>query len=87
MLRSTLGGTMRVQVTDHVVRCQVTGSMEPLLKAVAGAGVHELLSREPSLEELFLVHYGDDMRSPATQAGSAAPPLALRRSHEGDAHP
>ena len=32
--------------------------MDPLLKAVAGAGVHELLSREPSLEELFLVHYG-----------------------------
>ncbi len=32
--------------------------MEPLLKALAGTGVRELLSREPSLEELFLAHYG-----------------------------
>jgi len=51
-------GITGVDVQDHRVRCQVTGSMDPLLKAVAGAGVRELLSREPSLEELFLVHYG-----------------------------
>jgi ABC-2 type transport system ATP-binding protein len=29
-----------------------------LLKALADVGVRELLSREPSLEELFLSHYG-----------------------------
>jgi hypothetical protein len=32
--------------------------MDPLLKALATADVQELISREPSLEELFLVHYG-----------------------------
>ncbi len=32
----------------------------PLLKVLAGAGVTELLSREPSLEELFLALYGAD---------------------------
>jgi ABC-2 type transport system ATP-binding protein len=32
--------------------------MGPLLDALAGTGVVELTSREPSLEELFLAHYG-----------------------------
>jgi ABC-2 type transport system ATP-binding protein len=40
------------------VRCQVRGPIEPLLRVLAASGVHELLSREPSLEELFLAHYG-----------------------------
>jgi len=40
------------------VRCQVQGSVEPLLAVLAGAGVSQMLSREPSLEELFLAHYG-----------------------------
>jgi hypothetical protein len=31
-----------------------------LLKVLSAARVHELLSREPSLEELFLAHYGVD---------------------------
>jgi ABC-2 type transport system ATP-binding protein len=39
-------------------RCQVHGSIEPLLKVLAAAGVDELFSREPSLEELFLSYYG-----------------------------
>ncbi len=57
---SQVPGVTAFEVHDRRVRCQVTGPMDPLLKAVAGAGVHELLSREPSLEELFLVHYGHD---------------------------
>jgi ABC-2 type transport system ATP-binding protein len=40
------------------VTCQVSGSIEPLLTVLAAAGVHHLTSREPSLEELFLAHYG-----------------------------
>jgi len=34
--------------------------MEPLLAALANGGVRRLLRREPSLEEVFLAHYGDD---------------------------
>jgi hypothetical protein len=33
--------------------------MQPLLAALARAKVEHLMSREPSLEELFLSHYGD----------------------------
>jgi ABC-2 type transport system ATP-binding protein len=56
---SQVPGVSSVKVTGNVVRCQVRGTVEPLLKVLAASGVHELLSREPSLEELFLAHYGD----------------------------
>jgi ABC-2 type transport system ATP-binding protein len=36
----------------------VSGSIEPLLEALTKVGVRHLVSREPSLEELFLAHYG-----------------------------
>jgi ABC-2 type transport system ATP-binding protein len=55
---SRVPGVTGVEVEGPVVRCQVRGSVEPLLKVLAAAGVHQLLSREPSLEELFLAHYG-----------------------------
>jgi len=55
---SRLPGVISVEVEGRTVRCQVRGSVEPLLKVLASSGVHELLSREPSLEELFLAHYG-----------------------------
>jgi len=51
-------GVKSVEVTGRVMRCQVSGTIEPLLKVLAGSGVRELLSREPSLEEIFLAHYG-----------------------------
>ncbi len=55
---SRVPGVTALEVDGRVVRCQVRGSVEPLLKVLADAGVHELISREPSLEELFLAHYG-----------------------------
>jgi ABC-2 type transport system ATP-binding protein len=51
-------GVSEVAVEGNSVRCQVTGSVEPLLSVLAASGVHQLLSREPSLEELFLARYG-----------------------------
>ena len=51
-------GVSSVQADGRVVRCQVRGPVGPLLKVLATAGVTELLSREPSLEELFLAQYG-----------------------------
>ena len=57
---SGIPGVSAVQVQGAHISCQVTGSIEPLLAALAGAGVRHLTSREPSLEELFLAHYGDE---------------------------
>jgi len=46
------------------VRCQVDGAhLDALVRALAGAGVHSLVSRPPTLEQLFLQHYSD---TPAT---------------------
>jgi ABC-2 type transport system ATP-binding protein len=55
---SGVAGVSGLQVGDRHVRCQVSGSIEPLLDKLSAAGVRRLLSREPSLEELFLAHYG-----------------------------
>lgn len=55
---SGVPGVSHVQIDGNRLRCQVLGSVEPLLATLAGAGVEKLLSREPSLEELFLAHYG-----------------------------
>jgi ABC-2 type transport system ATP-binding protein len=64
---SRIPGVTAVEVEGNHVRCQVVGSVEPLLGVLAASGVHQLLSREPSLEELFLAHYGrePDSRTPA----------------------
>ena len=53
-------GVTSVQTNGRVVRCHVRGSVDPLLKVLSNAGVTRLLSREPSLEELFLAQYGGD---------------------------
>jgi ABC-2 type transport system ATP-binding protein len=57
---SAVPGVSAVEADGRIVRCQVRGSIEPLVKVLAAAGVTELFSREPSLEELFLAQYGGD---------------------------
>ena len=61
---SRFPGVSGFTVTGNQMRCQVSGSVEALLGALAASGVHQLLSREPSLEELFLAHYGRDTTAP-----------------------
>jgi ABC-2 type transport system ATP-binding protein len=46
------------QTNDHHIQCEVNGSIAPLLQTLANTKVIKLLSREPSLEELFLTLYG-----------------------------
>jgi ABC-2 type transport system ATP-binding protein len=55
---SRVPGVSSVAVVGHLLRCQVRGTIEPFLQLLAASGVQELLSREPSLEELFLAQYG-----------------------------
>jgi ABC-2 type transport system ATP-binding protein len=57
---SAVPGVSAAVIDGRTLRCQVTGSIEPLLRVLSAAGVRELLSARPSLEELFLSHYGDD---------------------------
>lgn len=55
-----ISGVSNVVVTGNELRCQVTGSISELLKVLAAAKPKTLLSREPSLEELFLSQYGKE---------------------------
>jgi ABC-2 type transport system ATP-binding protein len=52
-------GVSDVKIASHQLLCQVRGSIDPLLSVLAAAHPKTLLSREPSLEELFLSLYGD----------------------------
>jgi ABC-2 type transport system ATP-binding protein len=56
---SGLPGVTNVVVDGHTVECDVTGSMKPLVSALASAGVRHMTTQEPSLEELFMSHYGE----------------------------
>ncbi len=55
---AAIPGVSAVEIDGPVLRCRVTGSIAPLLRLLSSAGVRELLSAKPSLEELFLAHYG-----------------------------
>jgi polyether ionophore transport system ATP-binding protein len=55
-----LPGVSNVVITGHQLSCQVRGPIEPLFKELIAAHPKTLLSREPSLEELFLALYGDE---------------------------
>jgi hypothetical protein len=48
----------------------VSGSIGPLIEALAAHPVVALTSREPSLEEIFLHHYDESDGRQAAQAGS-----------------
>jgi ABC-2 type transport system ATP-binding protein len=58
---SGVPGVAAPEIDGNRLRCNVTGSIQPLLAVLARSGVRELLSAEPSLEELFLSHYGTDL--------------------------
>jgi ABC-2 type transport system ATP-binding protein len=55
---SGVPGVRAIDAEGNRLRCQVTGPIEPLLEVLVRAGVRHLTSTEPSLEELFLAHYG-----------------------------
>jgi ABC-2 type transport system ATP-binding protein len=68
---SRVAGVSSLAVDGQVVRCHVHGPVAPLLTALAGANVTEWLSREPSLEQLFLAQYGDHGEDQAQTAREA----------------
>ena len=53
-----IAGVDNIRVTGHQLSCQVRGPIAELLSVLAAAKPRALLSREPSLEELFLSIYG-----------------------------
>jgi ABC-2 type transport system ATP-binding protein len=56
---SKLPGVHVIRTASNALRFEVEGEVAPLLAALAPYEVLTLHSREPSLEEIFLRHYGD----------------------------
>jgi ABC-2 type transport system ATP-binding protein len=52
-----LEGVHTAAAGPNALRLEVTGSVGPVIQALAGLPVVALTSREPSLEEIFLHHY------------------------------
>ena len=55
-----LEGVTDVTVSDHKLTCQVTGSVDSLIKAAAKHTVIRIESAQPGLEEVFLAYYSGD---------------------------
>lgn len=53
-----LPGVTAEHVGANALRFEVSGGVGPLIDALAGHEIASLTSREPSLEEIFLHHYG-----------------------------
>ncbi|HEX8928466.1 MAG TPA: ABC transporter ATP-binding protein, partial [Actinomycetota bacterium] len=57
-----LPGVHNLTIEGDRLRCEVdTAELTPVLARLAAAGVRSLVSRPPTLEELFLRHYGDQL--------------------------
>ena len=54
-----LDGVRNLQVQGSTLRCDVAGSMDPLIKAAARHTVINLKTHEPNLEDIFLAYYGE----------------------------
>ena len=57
-------GVENVTVDGQRVSCTVRGSFAPLFEAIRNAKVTDLVSTEPSLEEIFLSYYSETAPSP-----------------------
>jgi ABC-2 type transport system ATP-binding protein len=54
----SITGVRDLAVSENVLKCIVTGSLDSLIKAVSKYEVVNVISHEPSLEEVFLTYYG-----------------------------
>ncbi|HWS57239.1 MAG TPA: ABC transporter ATP-binding protein [Actinotalea sp.] len=74
-----LAGVHELTVERHAealrIRCEVEpAAMDALLGALAGVGVRSLSSAPPTLEELFLRHYSDDLAAAAQGPAASGSP-------------
>jgi len=51
-------GVSHVAAEGHTLRMLVTGPIAPVVRAAAAHDLSDFVSREPTLEEVFLAEYG-----------------------------
>jgi ABC-2 type transport system ATP-binding protein len=57
-----LAGVRDVRVTDRRLTFTVQGSLDTVFKAAARHTIHNVISYEPSLEEVFMTFYGEEAK-------------------------
>ncbi|HEY8546830.1 MAG TPA: DUF4162 domain-containing protein, partial [Acidimicrobiales bacterium] len=68
-----LGGVHDVRVDDHRARFDVdTDRLDAAIRHLTGLGIRSLTSQPPTLEELFLRHYGDELAAERELSTEAA---------------
>ena len=72
----TIAGVHDIVVDDGQVRFDVdSGALDQTIRHLSSFGIHSLVSQPPTLEELFLRHYGDELEAangdavPGTERG------------------
>jgi ABC-2 type transport system ATP-binding protein len=55
---SRIRNVCNLSLTDNILRCEVIGEMDPLIKVCARFPVREIITQRPHLEETFLAFYG-----------------------------
>ena len=69
-----LGGVHDLVVRDHQVSFDVDDDqIETVMRRLADRGIRSLTSQPPTLEELFLRHYGDELEAQEETAEAGAP--------------
>jgi ABC-2 type transport system ATP-binding protein len=82
-----LPGVHGLEVDDHHARFDVdTDHLDETLRHLVGLGVRSLTSQPPTLEELFLRHYGDVLAANGVVADTA-PPTEPETASGDDAGP
>ncbi|MFJ8746950.1 ATP-binding cassette domain-containing protein [Embleya sp. NPDC127516] len=77
----TIAGVHDLRLEGLSVRCQVDpDALEKVLRVLTDAGLGSLVSRPPTLEELFMRYYSGEQRSGQAQPGERQP--GARQSEE-----
>jgi ABC-2 type transport system ATP-binding protein len=67
-----LEGVEQVTVEDHHLSCAVRGGFGPLLQVLGKGQVLNLVTHEPSLEDVFLAYFRDEPEKAPVAPGAAA---------------
>ena len=56
---TNIPGVRDIVVQDNLLTCTVVGSLDALVKAAARFEVVNIISHEPSLEDIFMTYYNE----------------------------
>ncbi len=85
---ASMAGVHDLRANGTQLRCEVdTAELEPFLRRLTDAGVRSLTSQPPTLEELFLRHYGDRIEQDGEAPGGGEPLARLEQPSNDGAAP